>query len=369
MKIAIKLTYEEVKDIIEKEGYKLLSTEYINSLTKLEVQCPYGHTYPVNIGKFNMGRRCPYCNNRKKITKEDVDAHLYSEGYLLISEFTNSNNKMTTICPEGHKWDVTYQKFKKGRRCSKCSGKYKENKKPQTMWNTEMVKEELNKSGYILIGDYVNSITKINIMCPEGHITDKYWGHFLKGHLCKDCSNSSLHDDVRLQYGKEFVQLATSKGYSLLSNYVNTHTNILCMCKNKHYTYQTPSNFKRGKGCKGCMMSSYERRVYEILNEHYDYIVHEYVHPKLTGMRFDFAIMNSNFSQIKFLVEVDGEYHYHDKIFGNDTSLEWNRRRDEEKNLFCSNESISLVRIPYFKIKDKKWVTNQIESVTLSITK
>ena len=34
-----KLTYEYVKEQIEKEGYKLLSSEYVNSREKLELKC------------------------------------------------------------------------------------------------------------------------------------------------------------------------------------------------------------------------------------------------------------------------------------------------------------------------------------------
>lgn len=38
-----KLTFEFVKEQFEKEGYKLLSTEYENAHTKLKVRCNKGH--------------------------------------------------------------------------------------------------------------------------------------------------------------------------------------------------------------------------------------------------------------------------------------------------------------------------------------
>lgn len=58
-----KHTYEFVKFFIENEGTKLLSKEYINVYSKLKVECPEGHQYPVTFNSFQNGSRCPYCND------------------------------------------------------------------------------------------------------------------------------------------------------------------------------------------------------------------------------------------------------------------------------------------------------------------
>jgi len=60
-----KLTYEYVKEEIEKERYKLLSNEYINAKTKLELECPKGHKYEVKWNKWQQGTRCPICANNQ----------------------------------------------------------------------------------------------------------------------------------------------------------------------------------------------------------------------------------------------------------------------------------------------------------------
>ena len=60
-----KKTLDEIKQVFEKEGYALLSTEYIKSTSKLKVQCPKGHEYEVSWGHFNNGERCPVCNSSK----------------------------------------------------------------------------------------------------------------------------------------------------------------------------------------------------------------------------------------------------------------------------------------------------------------
>ena len=64
---SLKLNYEDVKNIIEKENYTLLSEDYINSKTKIKIKhnkC--GHEYEVTLSNFNKGRRCPKCANIKR---------------------------------------------------------------------------------------------------------------------------------------------------------------------------------------------------------------------------------------------------------------------------------------------------------------
>jgi hypothetical protein len=64
-----KLTYEYVKEYIEKEGYVLLSTEYINSNSKLLVCCSKEHEVEMRFNDFKHGHRCITCGAIKKELK------------------------------------------------------------------------------------------------------------------------------------------------------------------------------------------------------------------------------------------------------------------------------------------------------------
>ena len=57
-----KLTYDFVKEAVEKSGYKLLSKEYKNNNTKLLIECSQGHRYKVVWSVFQQGSRCPLCS-------------------------------------------------------------------------------------------------------------------------------------------------------------------------------------------------------------------------------------------------------------------------------------------------------------------
>ena len=81
----IKLTYKEVKEYIESFGYKLLSNEYKNSKTKLEIECPKGHVFEMRFNSFKNGTRCPKCGGTQKLTYDEVKKYIESFGYELLS--------------------------------------------------------------------------------------------------------------------------------------------------------------------------------------------------------------------------------------------------------------------------------------------
>ena len=57
-----KYTIEEVKNFFKAKGYTLLSSEYSNNREKLEVICPNGHKWKVSFFDFKVRNvRCPYC--------------------------------------------------------------------------------------------------------------------------------------------------------------------------------------------------------------------------------------------------------------------------------------------------------------------
>jgi hypothetical protein len=64
----IPLSFEFIKEKIEKEKYILLSSAYTNSREKLKLQCNKGHFYEVSYRAFKQGERCPVCFGNKKLS-------------------------------------------------------------------------------------------------------------------------------------------------------------------------------------------------------------------------------------------------------------------------------------------------------------
>lgn len=57
-----RISYEEIKEYVEKEGYKILTNKIINAKEMFLVECSKGHKYEVAFSNFKSGTRCPMCN-------------------------------------------------------------------------------------------------------------------------------------------------------------------------------------------------------------------------------------------------------------------------------------------------------------------
>jgi len=119
-----KFTYEQVKEYIEGFDYKLLSkkNEYKNAYSYVKLQCPKNHIYEVKYYSFkNLKSRCPYCYNNKKFTYEQVKKYIESFDYRLIStEYINSGSLLEIKCSSNHLYKTKYNDFRRGVRCKKC---------------------------------------------------------------------------------------------------------------------------------------------------------------------------------------------------------------------------------------------------------
>lgn len=117
-----KKSIEYINNFLKNTGYKCISTKYINSRTKLKLQCPKNHTFEATWVNIQKGSRCPlctkYCNT---YTFKKVKDFIQKEGYKLLStEYINANTKLKVKCIKGHEYEVIWASFKNGRRCNKC---------------------------------------------------------------------------------------------------------------------------------------------------------------------------------------------------------------------------------------------------------
>lgn len=119
----VKLTLETVKESFENAGYTLLSKKYINSKSKLKYICNNGHIHSIQWNAWIRGIRCPYCSNKIKKTIDDIRNLFEEEGYkLLTTEYINAHCNLDCVCPKGHKFIITWASWQQGHRCSYCVG-------------------------------------------------------------------------------------------------------------------------------------------------------------------------------------------------------------------------------------------------------
>lgn len=124
----IKHSYKYVKKYIENEGCHLISKIYKNSrMDKLKMGCnEKHHIFDMTFSNFQQGRRCPKCFNQSKtLSYENVKLYLNEHNYKLLStEYKNTHSLLNMTCPEHHEFTMTFNNFKYSkRRCPMCSPK------------------------------------------------------------------------------------------------------------------------------------------------------------------------------------------------------------------------------------------------------
>jgi len=348
-----KLTYKYVKEQIEKEGYKLLSKEYINSKTKLELQCPSGHEYSVRFSSFQRGRRCPVCaKNNKKLTYEYVKEQIEKEGYKLLSkEYINANTKLELQCLEGHEYSVRFNHFHKGIRCPVCA----ENKKK----TYEEVKQYIESQGYKLLSkEYINTHTPLLVKCPKNHEYLVRFSNFQQGNRCSICvgKKKKTYEEV-----KQYIE---SQGYKLLSKeYKNADTKLELQCPKNHIYEATWASFYTGYRCSKCShrISKAEQEIHDYLKSYFPDIKQsdrEIIKPK----ELDIVIPSK-----KIAIEYCGLYwhsdKYRDKNYHLDKLQKCNKAGYNLITIF-ENEYTSKPEVVKYKLLNLLGVSNNIISST-----
>jgi DNA-directed RNA polymerase subunit RPC12/RpoP len=129
----------DIDKLMEMEGYIFLGAEKISSRKKFKYICPNGHKHSIRKDHWINGSRCPYCEGNAKLTIEHIRSELNKEGYeLLTTEYINSGSKLLTICPRGHNYSISWNNWSQGYRCSTCSNRVKKN---QDIISNEIEKE------------------------------------------------------------------------------------------------------------------------------------------------------------------------------------------------------------------------------------
>lgn len=117
-----KLTIKFVREQFEKEGYTLLTTEYVNNKGALKYICPKNHISTTVWSDWQQGYRCAECAGLKKLTIDFIREQFEKENCKLLTKvYTNSTYQLDYICPRGHYSKTTWHDWKTGYRCKTCS--------------------------------------------------------------------------------------------------------------------------------------------------------------------------------------------------------------------------------------------------------
>ena len=344
----------EVYDLVG-GNYTLLS-EYLKSNIKIKIKhniC--GQIYTVKPNDFLSGNRCPICYGTHKKTTDMFKNEVFdlvADEYSVLGEYCKNDKKIEMIhnvC--GHKYYVNPSSFLGGTRCPICYGTYK---KTTDMFKNEVF--DLVSGEYSVLGEYFDSKIKIQMVhniC--GHVYKIKPSLFLFGNRCPKCSNKikktteEFKDEVSILTNDEYSVLGNyvnSKTKIKIHHYIcDSSWDIV------------PNAFLNGNRCPKCSTrSNGEHRIIEWLedqniNYNREKTFKGCINPD-TGkhLRYDFYIPKSN-----ILIEFDGIQHFEPTSFGSNISSHVKNINfinvmvnDDIKDDYALNNNIKLVRIPYW---------------------
>ena len=111
-------TEYELIQMLEKENHQLLEYRGIGSWRKHLLLCPKGHQFEMSYNTLQKGYRCKFCSGKATHTEEDFIKILEEEkNQLLEYRAIGNKRKHLVLCPNGHKFETSYDNFRLGSRC------------------------------------------------------------------------------------------------------------------------------------------------------------------------------------------------------------------------------------------------------------
>lgn len=329
------ISYETIKKSFEVEGYKLLSTEYINNRQKLKYVCKNGHRGEINWTKWRIGQRCAKCSKyRNRYNINYIKKSFESEGYLLLSDtYIDSETPLDFICPNGHKHAISWSAWNnQHQRCAICAG--------VSRTSYEQIKSSFEKEGYELLTKvYINNRQKLDFICPNSHKCSITWSAWSKGGRCKICSGLYIDEDV-------VIKDVTSNGYILIGKYTNSHIPMHLICPNGHDYYVSWHNWSsKGYRCPRCtnVGTSYqETDLLSCIKSIYDGEIIDRSKTIISPYELDIVIPDK-----KIAIEYCGLY-WHSELSGKD------RKYHLSKLELCNEKGYRLITI-----FEDEWLSNK----------
>lgn len=248
-KILFNMKQEEfIKKAIEihENKYDYSKVDYINNRTKVCIICPeHGEFWQIPYTHLK-GSACPECFNKYKrgknrqhdinwFIKEAKKIHGEKYNYSKV-EYKTIFTKVCIICPKhGEFWQTPANHIWDKNGCDKCGGTAK-------LTTKEFVKKAKdihgNKYDYSKV-EYINSKTKVCIVCPKhGEFFQRPNDH-LSGYGCPKCKSSHLETNIRLFLKEKNIEFEEQKTFEWLK------------LKSKQYLDFYLPNYNIGIECQG----------------------------------------------------------------------------------------------------------------------
>jgi len=252
------LTVEEFVEKARKmhgDRFDYSRVNYINGKTNVEIVCQENHSFFQRPQHHMSGSKCPECSHKSRAVTHLLTVEEFMEKARKVHgdkfdysgvTYVDCRSHVEIVCQENHSFLQQPRHHLSGSKCPECSGR----KQGDT---ASFVSEAREVHGDVFDYSrvrYTNCLSKVEIVCPLGHIFRQTPSGHLQGKGCPQCVANRKSDTT------EFLEKAVSKygdkfDYSRVE-YVKSCLKVEIVCPNGHVFFQTPNKHLMGRGCDQC---------------------------------------------------------------------------------------------------------------------
>lgn len=346
--------------------YDYSKVDYKGSQVPVIIICNKHGEFKQRPSDHLKGHGCKWCNNSqdyKKIgTKRFIErarkVHGNKYDYSKV-EYVNINTLVTIICKKhGEFKQRPGDHTKKGYGCPYCANELRGS-------DRKLTTEEFIEKAKAVHGNfynyskvkYVNSKTKVVIICPKHGAFEQSPNAHLHGYGCIECGFERTANDSRLTK-EEFIskaRLIHSNKYDYSKvKYVRNDVKVIITCPKHGDFEQKPMSHLVGQGCKHCRETKGEKLVEKYLQDHcLEYSAEKIVRSQFSPNKRKFFKVDFYLPQKNVIIEYNGIQHYIPiPAMGGDERFIHRQIRDSALKRHCEAMGIGLIVIPYFEIEN-----------------
>jgi very-short-patch-repair endonuclease/ssDNA-binding Zn-finger/Zn-ribbon topoisomerase 1 len=197
--------YDAVLQNAKTRSYQVMSTRYENANTKLEFRCSQGHIFEMRARAFIEGHNCAKCMGVcPKQAKERFLFYALESGYQVIGNYVNNKDPIEIGCNKQHVFITRPVNFYNGDGCPKCSGMCQQ--QAEDNFRALVLARQ-----HEIIGVYINTQTKIDLMCENQHFFSVIPNNYTKGGGCSTCSES--YGEQLIRHVLNYLQIPFSRNH------------------------------------------------------------------------------------------------------------------------------------------------------------
>lgn len=174
------------------DKYSYETSVYKGAHVQIEIRCPEHGLFKQSPTAHKNGQGCPSCHANKVRERKTLNQETVLEAFRLKHgnkydyskfKYVSGRDKVIIICSEHGEFEQTPNAHKNGQGCPRCAGKGKTRE--------ELIQEFKDRHGerydYSEV-KWVNSITKITIICRTHGSFEQLPNAHLQGRGCRKCA-------------------------------------------------------------------------------------------------------------------------------------------------------------------------------------